>query len=105
MAKAPIQAALEASGIYTAYYEVRSDREAPYITWRGSGQDNFAADDVFVNLGNTYTAEYAFLEKDEEAEAAIETALISNDFRYSKSQDYRDDDTGEYYIEYEIHKV
>ena len=105
MAKAPIQAALEASGIYTAYYEVRSDREAPYITWRGNGQDNFAADDMYISLGNTYIAEYAFLEKNEAAEASIETALINNGFRYRKSQDYRDDDTGEYYIEYDIHKV
>lgn len=105
MAKVAIQRALEASGIYTAYYMVSSDREAPYITWRGNGQDNFFADDLFVSLGNTYIAEYAFLEKNEGNEEAIENALINNGFRYTKSEDFRDDDTGEYYIEYSIHKV
>ena len=105
MAKAAIQRALEASGIYTAYYMVSSGREAPYITWRGSGQDNFSADDIFVPLGNTYIAEYSFLEKSEEMESAIETALIDNGFRYAKSEDYFDEDTKEYWLQYDIHKV
>ena len=105
MAQAAIQRALEASGIYTAYYMVTSGHEAPYITWRGSGQDNFSADDIFVPLGNTYIAEFTYLSKSEEVESAIETALIENGFRYSKSEDYFDEDTKEYWIQYDIHKV
>lgn len=101
--KMTIREVLEGTGIYTAYFEVKSDIEAPYIVWRGSGQENFVADDTFYfSLGNTYEVDFYFLEKDEEVEAAIERALLDGGFLYTKGEDLRDANTKEYLIIYDV---
>lgn len=101
--KAHIQTTLESTGIYTTYFEVEDERQAPYIIWRGDGQDNFEADDtIYFRIGNRYEADYYFLEKDEHTEDLIETALIEAGYWYDKSSDMKDSDTGEYLIIYNI---
>jgi hypothetical protein len=101
--KLSIRETLESTGIYTAYFEVKSEIEAPYIVWRGRGQANFVADDTFYFcMGNTYEVDFYFLEKDEDVEAAIEQALLDAGFLYSKGEDLRDADTKEYLIIYDV---
>ncbi len=101
--KIPIKETLESTGIYTAYFEVASEIEAPYIVWRGRGQNNFIADDTFyVMMGNTYEVDYYFLEKSEEVETMIEQTLIDAGFLYTKGEDLRDSDTKEFLIIYEV---
>lgn len=99
----PIQKTLESTGIYTAYFEIDSEREAPYITWRGNGQNNFIADDTFyVRMGNTYEVDFYFLEKSEEVEETIEQALLDAGFIYEKGEDFRDADTKLFLIIYDV---
>lgn len=103
MARPLIHETLDATDIYTAYFDVSSEREAPYIVWRGSGQRNFEADDTFYfKMGNTYEVDYYFLEKNEDTEAMIEEKLIEAGFLYEKSADMRDADTGELLIIYNV---
>ena len=98
-----IQQTLSSTGVYTAYFDISSDIEAPYIVWRGSGQINFEADDTFYyNMGNTYEVDYYFLEKDEDLESVIEDTLIAAGYLYDKSADMRDEDTGELLIIYNV---
>lgn len=99
----PIQQALENTGIYTAYFETGSERQAPYIVWRGSGQNNFIADDTFYfSMGNTYEVDFYFLEKSEEVEASIEQALLDAGFLYTKGEDLRDADSKVFLIIYDV---
>ncbi|MBQ3281058.1 MAG: hypothetical protein IJH41_01500 [Eubacterium sp.] len=99
----PIQQALENTGIYTAYFEIESARQAPYIVWRGRGQNNFIADDTFYfGMGNTYEVDYYFLMKSEEVENVIEQALLDAGFLYEKGEDLRDSDTKEFLIIYSV---
>lgn len=99
----PIQQALENTGIYTVYFETESERQAPYIVWRGSGQNNFIADDTFYfKMGNTYEVDFYFLEKSEEVEERIEQALLDADFVYTKGEDLRDADTKVFLIIYDV---
>lgn len=101
--KVTIREVLEGTGIYTTYFEVKSEVEAPYIVWRGRGQENFVADDTFYfSMGNTYEVDYYFLVKDEDVEAAIEKALLDAGFLYTKGEDLRDASTKEYLIIYEV---
>ena len=102
MAKARIQSTLENTGIYTAYFDITQDIEAPYIVWRGSGQNQLNTDDVQMRLGNNYEVQYYYLVKDEAAEEQIETALIEAGFTYSKGSDMRDADTDEFLIIYQV---
>lgn len=98
-----IQQTLDSTGIYTAYFDISSDIEAPYIVWRGSGQNNFIADDtLYYRMGNTYEVDYYFLKKDEGIEETIENALIEAGYLYEKSADMRDSDTGELLIIYNV---
>ncbi|MBR3376112.1 MAG: hypothetical protein IKG44_00255 [Mogibacterium sp.] len=99
----PIQQALENTGIYTAYFEIESERQAPYIIWRGNGQNNFIADDTFYfKMGNTYEVDFYFLVKSEEVEEVIEQALLDAGFLYSKGEDLRDENTKEFLIIYSV---
>lgn len=99
----PIKEVLESTGIYTAYFEIESEIEAPYIVWRGRGQNNFIADDTFYfKMGNTYEVDYYFLAKSEETEDMIEQRLIDAGFLYTKGEDLRDSDTREFLIIYSV---
>ena len=98
-----IKEALRRTGIYTAYFEIESEIEAPYIVWRGRGQNNFIADDTFYfKIGNTYEVDYYYLEKSEEVEDVIEQALLDAGFLYTKGEDLRDSDTKEFLIIYDV---
>lgn len=100
--RVPIAKALSDSGIEVYYFDVKSETEAPYIIWRGAGQDSTSFDDTYINLGNIYQAEYHYLIKDEEIESAIENAILDNGYWYTKGEDLYDYDTDSYYIEYNI---
>jgi len=101
--KIPIKEVLESTGIYTAYFEIESEIEAPYIVWRGKGQNNFIADDTFYfKMGNTYEVDYYFLEKSEDVEDMIEQTLLDAGFLYTKGEDLRDSETKEFLIIYDV---
>lgn len=101
--RVPIKEVLESTGIYTAYFEIESEIQAPYIIWRGSGQENFVADDTFYfSMGNTYEVDFYFLRKDEDVESVIEQALLEAGFLYQKGEDLRDADTKAYLIIYNV---
>lgn len=100
----PIKEVLESTGIYTAYFEIESEIEAPYIVWRGKGQNNFIADDTFYfGMGNTYEVDFYFLEKSEEVEGTVEQALLDAGFLYRKGEDMRDSETKEFLIIYDVY--
>ena len=103
MAKIPIQAALDKTGVYSTYFEVRKDTQAPYNVWRGVGQNTALADNtVYAKISNIYEVEHHFLMKDEDAESLLENTLLNDGFLYEKGEDLRDDDTETYYIIYTV---
>ena len=99
----PIQAALNNSGVYSAYFETKKDVKVPYNVWRGVGQNTALADDaVYTKMSNIYEVEHHFKKKDETLETAIEDALIAEGFLYAKGEDLRDDETATYYVTYTV---
>ena len=78
---------LQSTGLQCAYSHFRKPVEPPYIVYIGSGQNTFEADNTHYHRRNTYQVEYYFTQKDEDAEADIEDALLDNGYRYEKSED------------------
>lgn len=83
--------------IYGAY---KADRPVPYCSYTGAGQDIFYADNGAYQRVNLYQLVYYYTAKDEEAEDAIEEALLGAGYTYDKSGDYYDMSEGVYYIIY-----
>lgn len=83
-----IQETLKSTGLPCAYsHFLKKGQKPPYIVYIGSGQINLDADNTHYWRENTYQVEYYFKDKDEQAEAAIEDALLENGFLYDKSED------------------
>ena len=76
--------------------------EPPFICYMGAGQETFDADNTFYYSQNEYTAEYYFLRKNEETEAALEASLLANGYKYTKSDDIYIESEDMYYIVYDI---
>lgn len=93
---------LQSTGIPCAYSHFETPQKPPYITYIGSGQETFAADNTWTYRRNTYQVEFYFAEKDEAAEDTIETALLSAGYQYTKSADMFLEDQGVYVIYYDI---
>ena len=98
-----IQQTLELTGLPVRYYTMTGKKlPARYIVWYGNGQAATAADDTLFYKTNEYVVEYYYKRKDEEAEAAIENALLQNGNIFEKSEDVYIDDEGMYVIYYYV---
>lgn len=96
---------LQQTGLPCAYSHFRDadvPQEPPFIVYRGSGQNTFQADDTHYWTQNSYQVEYYFTTKNEEAEAAIEEALLSAGYLYDKSEDLYIEDEDVFVIYYTI---
>ena len=93
---------LKSAGLPCVYSHFSKPQEPPFIVYIGSGQDTFSADNTFVFAQNRYQVEYYFMKKDEEAEEAIETALLEGGFHYQKSEDIYIEDQDLFVIYYYI---
>ena len=83
-----IQDTLKSTGIPCTYsHFTKKGKKPPYIVYIGSGQRDLDADNTHYWRENTYQVEYYFKDKDEQAEAVIEDALLENGFLYDKSED------------------
>lgn len=93
---------LQSTGLQCAYSHFRKPVEPPYIVYIGSGQNTFEADNTHYHRRNTYQVEYYFTQKDEDAEADIEDALLDNGYRYEKSEDVYIEDEDIFVIYYYV---
>lgn len=91
---------LQTTGLPVAYSHFKTAQTPPYLVYIGTGQTNFEADDDFYYGYNRYQVEYYYTLKDENAEAAIESALLANGFRYAKSEDNYIESEGVFVIYY-----
>lgn len=76
--------------------------EPPYLMVMGAGQDHFDADTTYYVTQDRYTIEYYYTEKDPDLEGRIEALLLSNGYRYEKSEDLYLDDQEVFMIYYDI---
>lgn len=97
-----IYEALQSTGLPCAYSHFKTPQEPPYLTYIGTGQTNFDADNTHYYGYNTYQVEYYYTEKNEQNEAAIESALIAAGFLYAKSEDVFIESEGVFVIYYYI---
>lgn len=98
----PITEVLADTGIAAAYSHFVDGHEYPYLVYIGSGQENLLADNTTVWRGNTYQLEYYYTIKNEEAETAIEDAILAGGWNYSKSSDSYIEDEGVFVIFYDV---
>lgn len=94
--------ALQSTGLPCAYSHFEKFRKPPYIVYMGDGQDTMTADDTIYWSNNRYQIEYYFTAKNEEAETAIEQALLSAGYIYEKTDDIYLEDEEVYLIYYYI---
>lgn len=78
----------------TAYWSFPKDEAPalPYITFFESGSDNFGADNKVYSKHNRYSVELLCLQKDPDAEAAVEAALDANELYWEKTEVYLEDE-------------
>ena len=94
--------ALQSTGLPCSYSHFKKKQTPPYIVYIGDGQDTFKADDTIYWSDNRYQIEYYFTEKNEENEAAIETALLNAGYIYDKSDDIYIEDEVVFIIYYYV---
>ena len=88
-----IMETLQGTGLPCAYSHFKTKVEPPFLVYLQSGQDQFSADDTRFWHRNTYQIEYYFTTKNSQAEAAIEEALLSAGYKFTRSEDvYLDDE-------------
>lgn len=93
---------LQSTGLPCAYSHFKTDQEPPYLVYLGTGQDEFLADNTVYYKENNYRIEYYFKAKNEEYESAIEDALTSAGYVYSKSEDIYIESEGVFEIYYTV---
>lgn len=93
---------LQSTKLPCAYSHFKTPQEPPYILYIGSGQNVADADDTHYWTENTYQIEYYFTEKNEANEAAIEDALLSQGYNYTKSEDVYIEEEDVFVIYYEV---
>lgn len=82
-----IMETLRGTELPCAYSHFEEKIEPPFIVYIQGGQDQFAADDTRYWHRNTYQVEYYFKIKSSAAEAAIEEALLSAGYQFTRSED------------------
>lgn len=85
-----------------AYSHFKKPMKPPYVVYMGNGQNTFGGDNTWYYRHNAYQIEYYFDLKNEETEAAIEDALLSNGFNYQKSDDVFIEDENVFVIYYTV---
>ena len=93
---------LETLGRPVAYGYHSEEVDLPYFCLMGAGQDVFEADTTYYLTKDRTTIEYYFKKKDPVFEADIESLLLSNGFRYTKSEDSYLEDEDVFLIYYDI---
>jgi len=93
---------LQSTDLPCAYSHFKTPQEPPYIVYIGNGQDYLDADNTHYWRKCKYQVEYYFTEKDEEAEADIEDALLDDGFIYDKSEDIYIEEEGVFVIYYYV---
>lgn len=93
---------LQSTKLPCAYSHFKTPQEPPYIVYIGNGQDTLDADNTHYWRRNTYQVEYYFTDKNEEAETAIEDALLDAGFIYDKSEDVYIEEQGVFVIYFYI---
>ena len=74
----------------------------PYLCLMGAGQEQFEADNTYYKKRNLWQVEYYFIEKDPEIEEQIESLLLDNGYKYSKSEDVFIEGEGIFVIYYDV---
>ena len=74
----------------------------PYLVIIGAGQDQFEADNTYYTKKNRWQIEYYFKDKDLETEESIENLLLSNGYKYTKSEDVYIETEDVFVIYYDI---
>ena len=97
-----IYTALKTTGLPCVYGFFKTPKEPPYIAYIGNGQDYFVADNKIYYAKNTYQVEYYYTTKSETNEAAIESALTTAGYIYTKSEDIYIESEGVFVIYYYI---
>ena len=88
-----IMETLQGTGLPCCYSHFEEKVEPPFIVYIQGGQNQFSADDTRFWHRNTYQIEYYFNKKNSRAEAAIEEALLSAGYKFTRSGDvYLDDE-------------
>lgn len=93
---------LQSTGRPVAYGYHSKEVELPYLCVIGAGQDVFEADNTYYTTKNRTQIEYYFKRKNEAAEAELESLLLSNGYKYEKSEDVYLDDQDVYLIYYDV---
>lgn len=95
---------LQSTGLPCVYSHFRGDTPItpPYLSYYGTGQDTFKADNTIYYKENSYRIEFYFIAKDESLEESIETALLTAGYIYEKSDDVYIESEGVYVIYYTI---
>lgn len=93
---------LQSTGLPCAYSHFKTPQDPPYVVYIGSGQDIMEADNTVYWKENTYQVEYYFATKNETNESAIEDALLSAGYIYTKTEDIYIEEQGVFVIYYQI---
>lgn len=70
--------------VYQSHKEVPS---IPFISYIGTGQETFLADNTIYKHQNSYRLEYYYKTKNEETERELEQAILDLGYLYNKSGD------------------
>ena len=93
---------LQPTKLPCAYSHFKKKQTPPFLVYIGTGQDDLAADNTYYHKNNRYRVEYYFTVKDEEKEAAIESALLAAGFLYEKSDDIYIESEDVFVIYYDV---
>lgn len=89
-------------GMPVAYGYHSKPQNLPYLCLIGSGQDQFEADNTYYTKKNHWQIEYYFIKKDPAVEEQIESLLLANGYKYTKSEDIYIEDEDVFVIYYDI---
>lgn len=90
------------TGLPVRYSHFTAPQDPPFLVYLGNDQDQMDADNTTIWRRNTYTVEYYYTTKNENAETAIENAFLSNGWRYQKSADTFIESEGVFVIYYTL---
>jgi len=94
--------ALETTGLEVRYSHFTNPAEPPFLVYMGSGQAQDHAQDTIYWKQNQFRIEYYYTTKDPDLEETIESALLNNGFRYTKSEDTWIESEGVFLIYYYV---
>lgn len=94
--------ALGLTGLEVRYSHFTNPAEPPFLVYLGNGQAQDHAQDTIYWKLNTYQIEYYYKAKDPALEEIIETTLLTNGFRYTKSEDTWIESEGIFVIYYYV---